>query len=152
MKVEVKEVGDWKRELHVELSDEEVRAEMQDVIREYRRKTQLPGFRKGKVPERMIEERFGEHLEEQLVNRLLPKAYKDALEESGLDPIRQGHIHDLRYVKGEPLTFVAHLEVRPEIEVGEIEGFELKKRIFNVTEAEIEHTLETIREQNVWNT
>lgn len=148
MKVDIKEGDGWKRELHIELADEEVRQEMSRIVREFRRKASLPGFRKGKVPESVIESRFGDYLEEELVNQIIPKTYRAALEESGLDPIAPGSIRDFRYKKGEPLSFVADLEIRPTIEIASTDGIKLQKRVYDVSDEQITSTLEALREQS----
>ncbi len=153
MKVEVKETGEWKRELFVELTDEEVRAEMKRVVREFRKKTQLPGFRKGKVPETIIEQRFSQHLEKEMLNTVIPKAYKEAVAESELDPIAPGTIRDFDYKKGEPLSFYADLEIRPSLVLKDLDDIELQKRIFDVPEEEIQSTIDALLDQGAtWET
>lgn len=149
MKVDVKETGQWKRELFVELTDEEVREEAKEVLRDFRKNAKMPGFRKGKVPQAIIEQRFGPSMEKELIERLVPKAYKNALQESELDPLAPGQVRDLEYKKGEPLTFYADLEVRPEITLEDIDEFEVTKRIFEVPEGEVEEAIDALREQQV---
>jgi trigger factor len=149
VKVDVKETGQWKREIFVQLSDEEVREEAKEVLREFRKNARMPGFRKGKVPEAIIEQRFGPSMQKELIERLVPKAYKNALAESELDPLAPGQVRDLEYTKGEPLTFYADLEIRPEIELTDADEFELTRRIFEVPEGELEEAIDALREQQV---
>jgi trigger factor len=147
VKVDVQETGPWKRALHVMIPADEVQEAMREVVRDFRRKTELPGFRRGKVPEEILERRFGAYLEEQLVERIIPRAYENALKQSGLDPIAPASIKDLKYRKGEPLSFVAHLEVRPTLRVTYPENLKLLRRIFEVDESEVDQALDVLLDQ-----
>lgn len=147
VKVDVQDAGGCKRTLHIELSDEEVRAEMGRIVKEFRRKTQLPGFRKGKVPTTLVESQFGDYIERELLDRLIPKAYREALEQEKLEPIAQGEIRDFNYTKGQPLSFVADLEVRPAVALGDLGGVKVVKRVYEVENAEIDEMLGVLRTQ-----
>ncbi len=148
MKVDVKETGAWKRALHIEIPAEEVHEEMKRVVREFRRKASLPGFRKGRVPDDILERRFSAHLEDELIDRVIPRAYQWALGEAGLDPISKPEIRDFKYLRGQPLTFVAHVEVRPKLEIADPGEIRLTKRIHEVDEGALDRVIEQIRDQN----
>jgi len=148
LKVELKETGTWKRALHIEIPADEVLEEMKQVVKEFRRKASLPGFRKGKVPESMLENRFGSHLEEELLERIIPKGYQAALEDVKLDPIAPPQIKDFSYKKGEPLTFVAHVEVRPVVELPSLDDIKLTKTIYEIEDGAIDQVIDQIRDAN----
>ena len=64
-----------------------------------------------------------------LIDRIVPKAYRDAIAESDLDPLAPGTVRDFEYEKGSPMTFYADLEVRPEVTLEEVEGFEVRNTV-----------------------
>jgi len=147
VKVEVKETGEWKRELVVEVPTEKVAEMKLTVVRELKKKINIPGFRKGKVPDEIIVRQFGYQVDRELVNRLVPKAYKEAIAETKLDPLAPGQIRDVEYRAGEPLTFTADVEVRPVLEIKDFDDLELTKRIFEVPEEDVEGTIDALREK-----
>jgi trigger factor len=148
VKVEVNETGEWKRELLVEVPVTQVQEMKQVVLRELRKKIHLPGFRKGKVPEDIIVRQFAYQVDRELVNRLVPKAYREAIAETKLDPLAPGAIRDVEYHAGEPLTFAADVEIRPVITIDDFNDLELVKRTFEVPEEDVETTIDALREKN----
>lgn len=118
---------------------------MERVVSEFRRRARLPGFRKGKVPADVVKRRFREDIEQEVVERLLPRYWRQAEAESELDPLLPPSVDEVDLRPGEALTFVASVEVRPEIDLQDIESFELPEMDTEPGEAEIERALEDLR-------
>ena len=121
------------------------------IAERLRSKLKLPGFRKGHVPLHVVEQRFAETLDKEVLDELVQVTYNEALRESDLSPISEGQISDVKYLPGEELTFSASFDVRPEIEISRVGGFKIKQPAIDVEESQIEEVLEHLRNQNgIW--
>lgn len=139
------EVGPCRRELKVEVPAPAVEAETRQVVGAIRRRAQVPGFRKGKVPPRIIEQRFKEDIEQQVLDRLLPRYWQEAQTEAGIDPLLPPRVSDVVMEGGSPMTFTATVEVRPEIRLGELGGFDLPEVEVEPTGEEVSAALDDLR-------
>src|SRR5699024_12641727 len=100
---------------------------------------QVPGFRKGKVPRRLCEARFGvESRYQGAVDIVLPDAYVQAVEESGIEPIDQPELDIEQSERGKPLIFTANVEVKPEVTLGDYKGLEVEEQDVTVTDEDVE--------------
>lgn len=144
----VQEIGPCRKELVIEVPAPAVDAETERVVREYSRRTRIPGFRPGKAPARVVHQRFRQEIDQDVVERLVPRYWRQAEAESSLDPLTQPELAGVEdRSEGEPLVFTAHVEVRPEIELGSLEGFELPDLPSEPTDEEVEKALEDLRER-----
>jgi trigger factor len=142
----VQEVGPCRKQLTVQVPAVEVDAETERVVRELGRRARLPGFRRGKVPPSVVRQRFREDIEREVVDRLVPKFWRRAQEEGSLDPLAPPEIRDVGVpAVGEDLTFVATVEVRPPIDVGGLDGFELPEPAVEPGEGELAAALDDLR-------
>ena len=147
MKVEIKEEEKWKRTLQVELPPEKARQQREEVVSELSRKVSLPGFRKGRAPRDLIEQRYKDSIRNEFYQKALAYAYREAVQESDLKPLTDPKFDDISYVEGGPLKFKATIEVMPIIEVDAgLEGAEIVGEVFEVGEAEVSAEIEKIRE------
>ena len=89
MKTNVVEKGQWGRELEVEIDAERVEKELNRAYRNYQKRIEVPGFRKGKVPLRIIESRYGESIRSEVIGDMLPTFLEEATRETGLVPPRR---------------------------------------------------------------
>ena len=109
----------------------------------------LPGFRKGKAPKMMIEKFYGpEIFFEDAVNDILPKAYENAVEESGLDIVSRPDVDIVQVGKGQDMIFTAEVALKPEVELGQYKGLEVAKDSVEVSDEEIEAELKKAQESN----
>ncbi len=141
----IEDVGPCRKQLKVEVPAPAVEAESKRVVEEYRKHAKLPGFRQGKVPTELVKQKFHKEIEQDVVERLLPRYWKQAEAESELDPLLPPSVDEVDYQPGAPLTFVASVETRPEIELGSLEAFELPDFETEPTEEEIGQALEDMR-------
>lgn len=142
---EFKETGPCRRELSIEVPSAAVEAEVERVVDGVRRHAKAPGFRPGKMPRGMVRQRYREEIEKEVLDRLIPRYWKQAQAEKDLDPLLPPEVAEVDFELDSRLTFVATVEVRPEIEVGEIGDFELPDPPVEASEEEIEETLEKLR-------
>ncbi|HEX7879066.1 MAG TPA: trigger factor, partial [Candidatus Eisenbacteria bacterium] len=151
VKVNVIEEPALKRVLEIEIPADEVDGGLREVVEEYRRNVALPGFRKGKAPLDMVRAQMADSLESEYLRKALPKAYMEALAESGLEPAAEPEIKDLQFKKGEPLKFAAHIEVWPKFELSGWQGLSMVREEQEVADADIDAELDTFRQsQATW--
>ncbi len=143
----LEQTGPCERRLRIEVPAPAVEAELSRVAQEYRRQARLPGFRKGKVPVDVVRRRFGEEIERETVERLVPRYWRQAQAETRLEPLLPPRIEEVAFQPGEPLVFRAVVETRPEIRLGELAAFDLPSFDATVTEAEVDLALEDVRRQ-----
>ena len=146
--VSVADVGPCKKQLKVEVPAPAVEAETQRVVREYGQRVRIPGFRKGKVPAELVRRRFQKDIEKEVVERLLPRYWHQAQEESAIDPLLPPEVEEVEdLAPGAPLTFVATVETRPQIELRNIRDFDLPDPSVEPGTLEIDDTLDDLRKQ-----
>jgi trigger factor len=143
--LEAEQVGPCRTQLKIEVPAPAVDAEYARVVEEYGRQARLPGFRKGKVPAAVVRQRFREDIEREVVERLVPRYWQQAEAERQLRTLGSPEVGHVHFHAGAPLTFVATVEVRPDIEVRNVRDFSLPEMATTVAAAEIAETLEDLR-------
>lgn len=147
LKVSMENSSAWGRKLKITVPAARVERERREAVQRLSKQARLPGFRKGKVPAQVMEKRFGQAIEQEAVEKAIGAAYREALAQEKLQPITQGSINDIHYHRGEDLTFDVELEVRPEIELERIGGFQLLREQSEVTEQELDQVVQRLREE-----
>ncbi|ELH4384724.1 trigger factor [Staphylococcus pseudintermedius] len=129
--------------LQVSVPAEEVDKVLDQAFKKVVKQLNVPGFRKGKVPRQIFEQRFGvEALYQDAVDILLPKAYSEAVQETGINPVDQPEIEVTQIEKSQPFTFDATVIVEPEVQLGDYKGLEIEKQNTEVTEDEFNKAVE----------
>lgn len=129
--------------LQVTVPAEEVDKALDQAFKKVVKQINVPGFRKGKVPRQIFEQRFGvEALYQDAVDILLPKAYSEAIVEADINPVDQPEIEVTQIEKGKPFTFDATVTVEPEVQLGDYKGLEITKQATELTDEELEQTIE----------
>lgn len=122
---------------------------LQDAYMKNRGRFNIPGFRKGKAPRKIIELNYGEEIfYEDAINILLPEAYENAVKELELEPVDTPDIDIDEIIKGEPILVKAEVDVKPEVKLGDYKAMELEKVEYEVTDEMIEHELHHVQEDN----
>lgn len=128
-------------ELVIEIGGEEFEAAVQKAYLKQRSKINVPGFRKGKAPRKIIEGMFGSGVfYEDAINELYPKAYAEAVEQEKLDVVSWPNVEVLEAGK-DGLTFKATVTVRPEVKLGEYKGLTAEKEEVKITDEDIDNEL-----------
>lgn len=150
MKTEIVDASETRKELKIEIGAEEVRAEFERVTQEYARAVTVPGFRKGNAPVSVVRTRFKKDIQGDVLKRLVPEAVEQAITESGLNVIGQPDVHleneGLDKFGQEAISLHAHVEVMPEVALGEYKGLEAARRTRPVNDEEVERVIENLRE------
>jgi len=124
-----------------------VRAERGLVAKRLAKRLKLPGFRKGKIPSAVVEQRFGPSLDQEMIDKVIGQAYKEALAQSELSPISEGEVKDLRYEPEQDLHFSISFDIQPEFELARLGGFKVERPKVTVDEDQIDQIIERLREQ-----
>ncbi|MGG1397785.1 trigger factor [Bacillus salipaludis] len=132
--------------LTVEVSAEEVSKGLDAAFQKVVKQVNVPGFRKGKMPRGMFEKRFGvESLYQDALDIILPEAYGNAIDETGIEPVDRPDIDIEQMEKGKELIFKATVTVKPEVKLGEYKGLEVEELETNVTDEDVQKELETLQ-------
>ena len=146
--VSLQDVGPCRKQLTVEVPAPAVEAETQRVIQEYGRRAKIPGFRQGKVPAHLVRQRFAKDIEQEVIERLLPRYWRQAQAESSIDPLLPPELAEEPQLRpGEPFTFTAVVETRPEIELRNIKDFELPDPPLDPGTVEVDDKIDELRKQ-----
>lgn len=125
-----------------------VQEEERRAAKQLASRANLKGFRKGRVPSRVIESRFGGALRKEALDKLIGDAYRHALANEKLRPISEGEIEEVKYEPEQDLVFHVAFDVQPVIELARLGGFVVERPVPEVKEEHVKAVLERIREQN----
>lgn len=146
VKTSVDEVGKNKVKLTVEVSADEVARLLSRTYRRLAGEIKVPGFRPGKAPKAIIDQRLGkDFVRSEALKDGLPALYAEAVESSSLDVVAPPSIDIKTFEDGQDLTFEAVVETRPEPELKEYSGLPVTKPPADVTDADVDAQLERLR-------
>lgn len=134
----------------IEVSAEEFDKYVEKAYLKQKGKISLPGFRKGKVPRKMVEKMYGKEVFfEGAANECIPAAYQNALEENkDVEVVSRPEIDVVTIKNGEPFVFTATVAVKPEVELGQYKEISIPKVSVRVTAKEVESALQEEQEKN----
>jgi trigger factor len=147
MKVAVETIEGCKRRLAVEAPLDVVQQEWERAYGRVQKQARLPGFRKGHVPRSLVKVHFSDDVRREVAEHLIPDVYRKALSEAKLDPVNEPDLQEVRLEEGAPLSFVAVVEVKPAITLGEYRGVEVQHAPTPVGADDLASALEHMREQ-----
>nr|WGD62057.1 trigger factor [Bacillus subtilis] len=134
--------------LTVEVDAETFKTALDDAFKKVVKQVSIPGFRKGKIPRGLFEQRFGvEALYQDALDILLPVEYPKAVEEAGIEPVDRPEIDVEKIEKGESLIFTAKVTVKPEVKLGEYKGLGIEKDDTTVTDEDVQNELKALQER-----
>lgn len=151
MQVSTERIDKKQVELTIEVDVEKFEEGLQHAYKKIVKRINVPGFRKGKVPRKIVEQKFGvEVLFEDAVDYVLPKAYMEALDqlEEDIVPVGKPEIDIVQLEANKPFIFKAKVEIKPEVQLGEYKGLELEKLDTVVSEEDVNKELENLRQRH----
>ena len=147
MQVSIENVGKLGRKLTVRLPAQELEDKVRSRIQETGRSARLKGFRPGKVPTKVIEQRFGRQIRGEVLSEMIGSSYQEAITREKLRPAVQPAIQTTGTPTNGEIEYTATFEVMPEIGKIDISGLEIMKPTSSVTDADIDQMIETLRLQ-----
>lgn len=148
MKVQVEELSPIEKKLSIEVDSTRVADELSRAYTSIGKQVKLPGFRQGKVPRRILEQRFREQVEDDVIQRVVQSAYVEAITQHNVEPVSQPQVTNSGLKPGAPFSFEARVEVKPKIEAKDYKELPLQKTDTAVTDAQVNEQIEKMRESH----
>lgn len=149
MQVSVETVGTIGRRLTVAVPADQVEREVNERLKRLAKNARLPGFRPGKAPLKVIESRYGTDVLNEVASSLIDSSLREALTQEKLIPAGGPDVEPIKLGRGEDLEYTASFEVFPEIERLELSGVEIERPLYEVEQADIDATIESMRKQRI---
>ena len=148
MKVKLKEIDSYTRQVTVSVPWEDLESAFEAHIRRFSKKVRMPGFRKGKVPQKVVIQNFGPELEAEFAQDSIEIHYAEALQEHKIVPVNRAKIEDLQFSEGSSLNFKATVEVEPAIKLPKYNRkMKVKKNIYVPDNTDVDAYIEEVRRQ-----
>lgn len=146
VKTDLESLSPTRVKLTVELLFDELQPSFDKAYASIAKQVSVPGFRKGKVPARVIEQRFGRGaVLEEAINDAVPKAYEDALREKEIVPVGRPEVDVTEIEDGEKVTFTAEVDVRPEFELPDYKAINVEVDAAEASDADIDEHIDNLR-------
>jgi trigger factor len=145
MKVSVEDISSVKKKLHVEIPQEDVAKEINKFYNKLQKSVKLKGFRPGKVPRSVLENRFKKEVVSEVSAQLISMSYPKALQENNIAPLGNPNFDYPELVAGQEYKYSATVDVKPPVTINEYTGLKLTKTIYVVSDDKIEEKLKTIQ-------
>lgn len=150
MHVSVETLEGLKRRLTVQLPAEQFDNAYQQRLKSLARSAKMDGFRKGKVPLNIIRQRYGDRVKQEILADLIQRSYDQAIRQQNLSPAGTPKIDSRPPGSGEDVTYTAVIEVLPEFELADLGKLSIEKPAVEITDRDVDNTLEKLREQRAW--
>ncbi|HEX2961857.1 MAG TPA: trigger factor [Ignavibacteriales bacterium] len=148
METKINVVSESEHELEVVLNYDEIQTDLEKAYQEERKKIEMPGFRKGKAPMALIKKMYGDAIEYQASEKIANRVFWDIVEDQKLNPISAPKMVDLNFEKDSKLAFKIRYEVKPELDVKDYTGLEVKKIRFDVEEEQVNSEVNYLQKTN----
>jgi trigger factor len=145
MKIKIKKLQGTAREINIEMPKSTVDEAVEEILAEIKKTAKIPGFRPGNAPLDIIRKKHQDEAVEEARNRLVARAYQDALEKHEIDPAGYPEIFDLKLKPSGELSFKAKVDAQPEVDLKKYDGINVTGKKVDVSEEELSGAMEKIR-------
>ena len=149
MQVSVEPAEGLKRRMTVAVEEDRIDQVVQGKLKDMSRTVKLKGFRKGKVPLKVIRQHYGAQVRQEVIGDVLQSSFYEAVEQENLRPAGAPDFEPRQMEPGKGLEYVATFEVYPEIELADLSGETVIKPVAEITDADVDEMIENIRRQNM---
>ncbi len=147
MQVSVEATGNLERRLRVEVPAERINKEIENRLRRVGKTAKIKGFRPGKVPAKVIRQRYGDQVRQEVLSEMMQTSYSEALQREQLVPAGGPQIHPERAGDEEGLVYTATFEVYPEVELADLDKISVTRPVVEITEADVDDMMKNLRKQ-----
>ena len=147
MRVSIETTSGLERRLSVGVPADRVDGAVDQRLREASRNVRLPGFRPGKVPMRVMKQRFGAGVRQEVLGEVISQTFQEAVQSENLRPAGQPKIEPKSFDAGKDIEYTAIFEIFPTVAVKDVAGFDVKKPVADVTEDDVNEIIEVFRKQ-----
>jgi trigger factor len=153
MKTELVDISPTRKEIKIEIEQEQVREAYDRISAMYSKRANVPGFRPGRAPVSVVRTRFKDEIRGEVVRELVPQAVQDAINENSLEVIGEPDIHldnekDLAQLGAGSLNVHVHVEVLPQVELGQYKGLTAARRTRPIKDEDVENVIQALRESS----
>jgi trigger factor len=153
MKTEVIDVSPTRKEIKIEIEADAVRSAYDRISDRYAQQATVPGFRPGHAPRSVVRTRYKDQIRSEVLQELVPQAVQDAIAEHSLNAIGEPDLHldnseGLGKMGTEPISLHVHVEVLPEVTLGEYKGLEAARHVRPVGDEDVERVIEGLRDNS----
>ncbi len=151
--VTVESTGTLERRMRVELPAERIEKEVESRLKSVGKTAKIKGFRPGKVPAKVVRQRYGTQVRQEVLTDLMGQSYRDAVAQENLNPAAQPRIEPEVSGKGDGFAFVATFEVLPDVTLKDLDKIEVARPEIDITDEDCADMLENLRKQKAtWKT
>ncbi|MBU3070078.1 trigger factor [Aestuariicella sp. G3-2] len=147
MQVSIETTTGLERRMTVGIPAEQVETEVTKRLQEATKTVRLNGFRKGKVPLKVVKQRFGAGVRQEVLGEFMSRSFYDAVQQEDVKPAGQPSIEPKEMAEGKDVEFVATFEVYPEITLGDTSSFEIEKLVAEVQDSDVDNMIDVLRKQ-----
>jgi trigger factor len=149
MNVSVKDAGACRKTITIEIPAEKIAGEREDTLKAYAKFANIPGFRKGKAPRHVVAKKYATEIDQEIQERVLPKYYQEALQETELKVINVVDATDVRLEEeGKPVSFDVTVDVEPEFKLPKYSDIPVKVEKVEVTDNQVQEQVDAILNQH----
>ncbi|MBZ5487770.1 trigger factor [Halomonas aquamarina] len=148
MQVSVETTSQIERRITIQVPAAEIDEAVSTRLKDTAKNVRLNGFRQGRVPMAVVRQRYGDSVRSEVVGEVMRERYVRAITDENLNPAGYPQIEPKVNQEGKDLEFVATMEIYPEVELASIEGTEVERPVVNVSDADVDEMIETLRKQN----
>ncbi len=147
MQVSIETTSGLERRLTIGVPAAQIDGEVEKRLKDAAKNVRLNGFRKGKVPFKVVKQRFGEGVRQEVVGEVMSRSFYEAVEKESVTPAGQPSIEPKEMSEGKDLEYVATFEVYPEVALGDFSAVSVTKYLAEVEDADVDRMLEVLRKQ-----
>lgn len=145
MQVSIETTSGLERRLTVGVPADTVEGEIEKRLKDAAKNIRLNGFRKGKVPMKVVKQRYGAGVRQEVIGEVISRSFYEAAQQQDLKPAGQPSIEPKQMSEGKDLEFVATFEVYPEVTLGDVSGFKVTRESVEISDEDIDKMIETLR-------
>lgn len=146
MNIEIEEIDSCNKKIKFDIQHLEYQTKIKNYYKTLGRDVKVPGFRKGKAPQSLLEKQFGPRVKQEVLTQLISDHVAAAIEEKGLKAVSRPHLLEVQAEEGSDINVTASVEVLPEFDLKDYAGIELSVKVARVTDEEVDQVMESFRQ------
>lgn len=147
MQVSVENLSSIERRLTIGVPAERIESEVEGRLKETAQRARIDGFRPGKVPMKVVKQRYGAGIRQEVVGEVMRQSFYEAVTQENLNPAGQPNIEPKELEPGKDLEYTATFEVFPEIEFADLSAIEVEKTLAQVEDKDVDEQIKQLQEQ-----
>ena len=151
MDIKIEDIDSCNKKIQFDIPHQDYQDKVTHYYKSLSREVKVPGFRKGKVPQSLLEKQFGPQVKREVLTQLINDKVTEAIQNNGIRAVSQPNLLEVQAEEGTDISVSASVEVLPDFEIADYSGIEVEMKIPKVTEAEVDQVVESYRNQNAKN-